>query len=1013
MRETYLSERIYRDTEYDSDKQEVRKQYWTQLLGEKTVDELLKHQPSFYCYLQDETYDRKEKAKDSFLKIDYREWDKTRIEINREVKGKKIFFAEFYQTFLVQGREQLKRRIELWKDRIGGDVINNFSDELNVRLQEIALRTLIAEMHAYKQNGQLCGCDSAEEYQYFCRISGTKEFFIHISDTYPVLLRCLKERIEEMVRYYEQVIRWEEVDRKQIEELFFDGADPGKILAIESGLSDLHNHGKEVMKIRFEHGDRILLKPRSMRNEQFFSRLLKWIGDRTGTDQYRYPILSCQDHSWCGIVEYQSCDSEDALHRYYQRLGEQLLLAYLLGTNDIHYENLIACGEYPVIIDLEALTHNSGQKEDQTAEDAVRSWIGGSVLSTGILPTYTWNGDGEGIDGSALHSRKGQTLPFKIPAVDKGETSEMYITYRKGYSSEGKNIAGTKDGSGNLAMYGEDILSGFSRAYKVVEQEKDSFLQKLEEGKEIKSRIVLMHTQRYSMLLSSSYHPSLLMDGADREIFLSSIGQGRRGQEEAVVEEEINSLLTGNIPSFSFAMEQTDVCCADGKICEQDYFQKSALRLIRDRINRMCDKDLIMQGDLIRTSVDLIPENRESFSNNIYPVEEWDVVRDEHAQSRMKAKVAELTARVCDYAIWNPQKTEVSWFALRFSGSGKYSWEIRPMGIYFYDGLSGMLLLSETIKKTGADNRIAETCDALKQQIFQYTDKVLKLREHLQSRFTGAYTGEGSLVYVYLRLYQMTGKEEYLRYAKKHAELVYDILPEDRCADLLGGKAGAAWVFLQMYEETKESRYVEMACKAIAYLVPQAVKAGPGIGWIPENCEIPVGGMAHGNAGILMPVLELMEITGKKEYGGLAEKIWEYENSLYNLTMKNWADVREGHGDGEDTVAWCHGAAGILLSRVWCYERITDQKWRERLRQDIDLAYQKTKDYWKRDSWSLCHGNSGNLWILELAEQSLWKKNLKRGNFVDIRLLPQERMNPGIMGGYGGVLLYLAHHILG
>lgn len=95
---------------------------------------------------------------------------------------------------------------------------------------------------------------------------------------------------------------------------------------MELGLSDLHNGGKEVLKICLENGKKLFLKPRSMENEEFFTRLLDWISERTGTSQYHYTILSRCDHSWCEIVEYQSCESEQDIHQYYRRLGEQLFL---------------------------------------------------------------------------------------------------------------------------------------------------------------------------------------------------------------------------------------------------------------------------------------------------------------------------------------------------------------------------------------------------------------------------------------------------------------------------------------------------------------------------------------------------------------------------------------------------------------------------------------------------------------------------------------------------------------
>lgn len=211
----------------------------------------------------------------------------------------------------------------------------------------------------------------------------------------------------------------------------------------------------------------------------------------------------------------------------------------------------------------------------------------------------------------------------------------------------------------------------------------------------------------------------------------------------------------------------------------------------------------------------------------------------------------------------------------------------------------------------------------------------------------------------------------------------------------------------QFYQETQNQRYIQEAERAICLMLPQMIKTECGVGWNPESVDVPIGGMAHGNAGILMPVLVLWELTKKKEYGWLAEKIWEYEESLYREETGNWMDIRDHSDEGEDTVAWCHGAAGILLSRLWCYEKVTDSKWKKRLKKDIDRAYQKTSAFWKRDSWSLCHGNSGNLWILNLADRMLGKERKERGNYEKIRLLPQERMNPGLMGGYGGVLLHL------
>lgn len=77
--------------------------------------------------------------------------------------------------------------------------------------------------------------------------------------------------------------------------------------------------------------------------------------------------------------------------------------------------------------------------------------------------------------------------------------------------------------------------------------------------------------------------------------------------------------------------------------------------------------------------------------------------------------------------------------------------------------------------------------------------------------------------------------------------------------------------------------------------------------------------------------------------------------------------------------------------------------------------YTKLKDYCLRDSYCLCHGVFRNLWILDIAAKKMEEFEMiphsemkeKVQNIRNINLLPQERMNPGFMNGYGGMLYKL------
>lgn len=158
----------------------TKKQYWRNLLGENVLDEILYYNPNLRDYLKEEKFEaKKEIGKNSFSLwgglFKRSEW---RRQIYRQVEKRKLYFAEFYQIFLIQGIEELNRQIREIKKYTGQMICTDFTDELASRLQNIALRTLIAEMHRFKKRGMIKGADSKEQYQDFCKRCGSKEFFI-------------------------------------------------------------------------------------------------------------------------------------------------------------------------------------------------------------------------------------------------------------------------------------------------------------------------------------------------------------------------------------------------------------------------------------------------------------------------------------------------------------------------------------------------------------------------------------------------------------------------------------------------------------------------------------------------------------------------------------------------------------------------------------------------------------------------------------------------------------------
>lgn len=878
------------------------------------------------------------------------------------------------------------------------------------QLQSICLRTLITELHQYKDKHLLKGENPREEYLYFCRkVVGKQEFIDSCLERYPELYRCVQEKIRFITEYYQEVIYNFEQDKSEISQEICK-REVNKIIKIDGRMGDTHCQGKQVLKLALDNGERILYKPHSLRNEVIFSELLQWLAGRTGIAQKQYTVLSRETYGWSKIVEYQECESTEEVKRFYQRIGVQLFLAYILNTRDLHCENLIAAGEYPVFVDLETLIFTLKDETGHKVQEQIFERLQESVLYTGVLPIYHWDRSGEGIDASAIGGGGKQRYPFRIPQVKCPETSDMFLGYTYPVMGEAKNRAALSGKKICPDQYMREVVEGFEKAYQAVLAEKEEFRDTvMKKLKHSKSRYIHADTQKYGMLLSASYHPALLKNREDRYRFFVDfyMDENRDEDERRIREEEIRSMMQGDIPYFEYQSDDRNLWNGEGKKIGT-YFKREPLVKVQQKIDKLTKKDLIKQKQYIQIALSFMSKDPNVYRNNVYRVKErlseqsFDTVHN----------IKKLVEQVIYEAVWNEDKTEVGWEQLTIGQGRQFTWNIEPMNYYLYQGLAGMLLLFWKIKNIEMfGERTENIYQTLCKMFFRYTEEGEINLQSLCSKCTGMYEGEGAVVYIYLLLYQQSKEKIFLEYAKRHAVIVERLLDQDEVYDLLSGNAGAAWVMMKLYYITKDAYFLNIAEKAVDILIAASEKQEEGIGWRSDD-QPPMAGMAHGNSGVLMPVFALWRETEDEKYERLAENIWKYEDSLYDSRIQNWIDVRVKEIDEDEIgpVAWCHGVGGVLLSRLNCYKMAKEDRWKDRLGKDIEKAYAKLNEYWLRDSWSLCHGICGNLWILEKVDREFWHKGIdKREQLLpsEIQWLPQEKMNPGFMNGYGGVLYYL------
>ena len=138
-------------------------------------------------------------------------------------------------------------------------------------------------------------------------------------------------------------------------------------------------------------------------------------------------ILERPSYSWMEFAEAASCKDEAGVRRFYQRLGGMIAAAYLLKAVDCHRENVIAAGEHPVLVDIDALWHVSPVTKTQSLRDI--------LYRTGFFP-----------------NTRRRSLQSRSSVL--------------GWSRAGNHLARIDGRAVAATDYVEEIVDGFSRGWK-------------------------------------------------------------------------------------------------------------------------------------------------------------------------------------------------------------------------------------------------------------------------------------------------------------------------------------------------------------------------------------------------------------------------------------------------------------------------------------------------------------------------------------------------------------------
>lgn len=213
------------------------------------------------------------------------------------------------------------------------------------------------------------------------------------------------------------------------------------------------------------------------------------------------------------------------------------------------------------------------------------------------------------------------------------------------------------------------------------------------------------------------------------------------------------------------------------------------------------------------------------------------------------------------------------------------------------------------------------------------------------------YGGSAGIGLFYIRLYQATGKAEYLQEAKDAAEYIINTdegvdfynrnLNQSReglnklihvnimagwSTGLYNGPLGGAWFILKLYEIEKNEKYKNYIIKAADDLLKAAKKADTGIYWSDQND-------LYGDGGFILFLVSVYEFTKDEKYIEAAKALGDYIEAI-GKPAKNggryWKVVEVELLDFPKNSVWvnlAHGTSGIGWLFAALYKATKVQKY--------------------------------------------------------------------------------------
>ncbi|HVB20445.1 MAG TPA: type 2 lanthipeptide synthetase LanM family protein [Ktedonobacteraceae bacterium] len=822
-------------------------------------------------------------------------------------------------------------------------------------------RSFVLELNVARLQGHLSGETAEARFQSYLQLLCEPSHLQSLLQEYCVLARQVVTCIDQWVNFSLVWLGHLCADWPALGEVFMPDSEPGMLTAVTAGMdatgdvSVTHQGGLSILILTFSSGWRLVYKPRSLAVDLHFQQLLSWLNARGQQPAFRtLKLLDRGSYGWSEFVTAASCRTEQEVARFYERHGAYLALLYVLGAANLQAEDIIAAGEYPMLVNLGTLFQSRvAQSDAQQLQHPADYAFNESVLRVGML----------------------------------------------------SNVPDT--------AYCDYVVNGFTTLYHLLIKHRDELLTTmLPRFAHDEIRFLARPTKFYTLLLANSFHPDILRDALLRDRYFDRlwVTAKERAYLIQLIAAEQADMQQNDIPLFVTYPDSRDLYTSQGAPIPA-FFTAPGFTEVNRRLSLLSAENLTRQRWIIRCFFRGV-----SMSSNPTMGKRLTLQpsRTPVTGERLIGAACAVGERLASVAV----QTDVAaaWFGMTIVKGGK--WQLLPVGTGLYKGTAGIALFLAYLGHITGEMRytlLAKSAlttvrielqrqrrmfeatgigafDGLGASIYLFTHLAVLWNEPVllqQARELVALlpdliekddkldilAGSAGCIVSLLGLYAVDPAPATLAAAVQcgdhlltHAQQMQEgvgwctSVGKIPLTGLSHGTAGIAWSLLSLAAVSGQARFRHTAQSALVY--ERSL-------FSPEKQNWPD----------LVPCSDPQEaIQATRELQYLHQ--------------------------------WCHGAPGIGLARLASLPYLDDPQ----IREEIAIALKTTVAHGFGYNHSLCHGDFGNLEPLLVATQMLGHQQYREQvDQITAMLLdsietdgwmtgiPSGAETPGLMNGLAGI----------